>query len=50
MTTLVPAPAKVPITGMARVSVLKLQDETAAPLDVPLPVALVSFPLTGSTK
>ena len=49
MTTLVPAPANVPMTCIARVMVLKLQPGAAAPPDLPLPVAAVSLPLTGST-
>ena len=49
MITLVPAPANVPMTCMARVTVLKLHAATAAPPDMPLPVAATSLPFTGST-
>ncbi len=46
----VPGAAKPPATASARVTVLKLQFEFATLPMRPLPVALASLPLTGSTK
>ena len=50
MMTRVLAGAELPITAMARVIVLKLQLGVGFPPASPLPVAVWSFPLTGSTK
>src|SRR3954447_17386619 len=46
----VPGTAKPPATCRAFVRVLKLQFELATPPMLPLPVALASLPLTGSTR
>src|SRR5688572_15250100 len=50
MTICVPAAAKPPTADSARVTVLKLQLGFATPPTMPLPVAIESLPLIGSTK
>ena len=50
MTICVPPAAKLPTTCSARVTVRKLQLGFAMPPTMPLPVAIASLPLTGSTK
>ena len=50
MTILVPAAPTVLATESAWVTVLKLQLGVATPAATPLPVAVASSPLIGSTK